>query len=99
MRAIEIISDYEKLCNSVTDVVDASGYKLEYVCNKLGLTRMGFYKKRKAGTFKPNELKQLFKIIDNGSLEDKLLGKIMEQSEKSVVLSEAETKAFFNKRK
>ena len=99
MEVIKIITDYEKLCNSVTDLVDASGYKLDYVCNKLGFTRMGFYQKRKAGTFKPDELKKLFKIIDNGSLEDKLLGKIMEQADKSETLTEQETKDFFNKRK
>ena len=95
MIAQEIITDYEKLCHSVTDLIAASGYKIEYVYTKMGLTRLGFYKKRKTATFKPAELQKLFTIIDNGSLEDKLLGKIMNKARGTGTLSEKETRNLF----
>jgi hypothetical protein len=99
MIATEIISDYERLTHSITDIIKASGYKLEFVYQKMGLTRTGFYKKRKLGTFKPEELRKLFEIIDHGNLEDKMLGKIMQMSENIATLNENETKEFFNKAK
>ncbi|MFO0322819.1 MAG: hypothetical protein ACK504_10370 [Bacteroidota bacterium] len=99
MIATEIISDYEKLCASITNIVDASGYKLDFICKKLELTRMAFYRKRKSGKFKPDELRKLFEIIDHGNLEDKMLGKIMQMSENTAILNESETKEFFNKAK
>lgn len=99
MIATEIITDYERLTHAVTDIINASGYKIDYVCEKMGLTRIGFYKKRKTGTFKPDELKKLFQIIDHGNLEDKLLGKILEQADKTDILNEEDTKKFFKKRK
>lgn len=67
MIATEIISEYINLCNSVTDIITNSGYRIDYVCEKMGLSQIGFYKKRKKGTFKPEELLLLFKIIEHSA--------------------------------
>lgn len=64
MEAKKIVSDYKTLCAEIADIVESSGFKIDFVCDKIGLSRMGFYKKRKTGTFKPDELAKLLQIID-----------------------------------
>lgn len=91
----ELVSDYKKLCMHVTDLIDLSGYKVDYVRQKLGYSKPGFYKKRKAGNFAPEEIMELLKIIRFEEVEDKLYVDMLEESEKSGMLSEKETKALF----
>lgn len=89
----DLVSDYQALCLHVADVIDKSGYKMDFVREKLGYSRVGWYKKRKAGNFSPKELLQLFKIIRVEELEDQVFGELLEKSKLSGRINEKETKA------
>jgi len=88
----EVISEYKMLCLHVADIIDSTGYKVDFVRQKLGYSRPGWWKKRKAGNFSPDELNEIFKIIRVEELEDKVFGEILEKSKLSGRLSEKETK-------
>ena len=89
----EIVNEYRTLCLHVSDLINMTGYKVDYVRQKLGYSRPGWYKKRKAGNFSPDELHVIFKLIRADELEDKVLGDILEKSKLSGRLNEKETKA------
>ena len=90
-----VITEYKFLCMHIKEIIEKSGYKSEYVRERLGYSRPGWYKKRKSGNFSPDELKEIFKIIHIDDLEDRILGKLIKSGKKSGMLTEKETKAFF----
>lgn len=89
----EVISEYKMLCMHVSDIIDQTGYKVDYVRQKLGYSRPGWYKKRKTGNFSPEELGEIFKIIRAEEMEDKVFGEILEKSKLTGHMTEMETKA------
>lgn len=89
----EVISEYKMLCMHVADIINQTGYKVDFVRQKLGYSRPGWYKKRKTGNFSPEELAEIFKIIRAEELEDRVFGEILEKSKLSGRLTENETKA------
>lgn len=88
----EVVSEYKALCMHVAEIIDRTGYKVDYVRQKLGYSRPGWYKKRKSGNFSPDELVEIFKIIRVDELEDKAFGDILEKSKLTGRLTEKETK-------
>mgnify|MGYP003434863484 CR=1 FL=1 len=95
---VDIVKDYQKLCLHVTDLINLSGYRVDYVREKVGLSKPGFYAKRKKGFFTPDEMEKILGVIDSQELEDKALGIIMERDQKSGKLSADETREFFKNR-
>lgn len=89
----EVISEYKMLCMHVADIIDRTGYKVDFVRQKLGYSRPGWYKKRKQGNFSPDELDQIFKIIRVEDMEDQVFGELLEKSKLSGRLTEKETKS------
>lgn len=89
----EVVSEYRALCLHVAELIDMTGYKVDFVRQKLGYSRPGWYKKRKAANFSPDELDEIFKIIRADELEDRIFGELLEKSKLSGRLNEKETKA------
>lgn len=92
----EVINEYKTLTLHVTELIEKTGYRMGYVAEKLCLSRPGFYKKRKAGNFSPDELLKILQIIKVENLEEKLFVDIMEKSKRSGKLTEKETKRLFS---
>ena len=91
----DIVKDYQNLCLHVTDLINLSGYRLDYIREKIGLSKPGFYSKRKKGFFTPDEMQKILNIIDSQELEDKALAMIMGKDKESGKLSAKETEEFF----
>jgi hypothetical protein len=79
----------------IKEIIEKSGIKSDYVRQRLGYSRPGWYKKRKLGNFSPEELEKIFKIIHIEDLEDRVLSDMMKSAKRSRVLTEKETKMFF----
>ncbi len=88
----EVINEYKALTLHVTEIIEKTGFRVDFVCEKLGLSKPGFYKKRKAGNFTPDELLAIIKVIKAEDIEDSLFVEIMEKSKLSGRLTERETK-------
>jgi len=91
----EVINEYKTLTMHVTEIIEKAGYRVDFVCEKLGLSKPGFYKKRKAGNFSPDELLAIIQIIKAEDMEERLFVDIMEKSKLSGLLTEKETKTLF----
>lgn len=79
----------------VTQIIERSGFRVDYVRKKLGLSKPGFWKKRKAGNFTPRELREVLQIVKAEDIEESLFVEILEKSRLSGRLTEKETKALF----
>jgi hypothetical protein len=91
----EVITEYEALSLHVTELIERSGFRVDYVREKLGLSKPGFWKKRKTGNFTPRELREVLQIIKAEDMEEKLFVEVLEKSRLSGRLTEKETKALF----
>ncbi len=88
----ELIQDYKVLCMHVTELIDRSGYKVDFVREKLKMSKPGFYTKRKKGNFAPEELLEIMKIIRADEVEDELFDSVVSKHLNDDVLSAKETR-------
>jgi hypothetical protein len=91
----EVINEYKALTMHVTEIIEKTGYRVDFVCEKLGLSKPGFYKKRKSGNFSPDEMLTILQIIKAEDIEERLFVDVMEKSKLSGRLTEKETKTLF----
>lgn len=87
----ETIVEYRNLLNRVDEFIKLSGYRIDYLQKKLGISRVSFWRKRKHGEFTIKEMEILSDFIFTDELEDKLLLKLMNEAESSGFLSEEES--------
>lgn len=92
---IEIINDYEKLQKNFSILLDKSGYRLDHLAKKIGMTREYFYVKKQRGTFNLEQMKSLLKIIWKPEMEDILFGEILKKADKGNYASKQEIKDAF----
>jgi hypothetical protein len=91
----DVIKEYKTLTMHVTELIEKTGYRVDFVSEKLGLSKPGFYKKRKAGNFSPDELLEILRIVKAEDLEERYFVEIMEKSKLTGHLTEQETKNLF----
>jgi len=54
------VAEYEYRCKHIAEIINKAGCQMDFVREKLGYSRVGWYKKRKAADFNPRELRELF---------------------------------------
>lgn len=60
----QIISNYETLLNSLETLIENSPFKLNFIIEKMEMTRSTFYHKRKHNTFTVHEIKKLLNLFE-----------------------------------
>lgn len=60
----KVLEDYENLLNNIDNLIDESPLKLNYIIEKLGLTRGTFYHKRKKNNFTLNEMQTMLNLFE-----------------------------------
>ncbi len=88
----ELIEDYKKLCMNVTELIGKSGYKVDFVRERLKMSKPGFYHKRKKGNFSPDELAVIVKIIRLDETEEEIFSEIIANHKDGPLLSAKETR-------
>lgn len=88
----ELIQDYKALCMDVTGLIGKTGYKVDYVRERLNMSKAGFYHKRKKGNFTPDELMEIVKLVRLDELEDKVFADLIVKHQSDDLLSEKQTK-------
>ena len=88
----ELIADYKTLCMDVTGLIDRTGYKVDFVRERLKMSKAGFYHKRKKGNFSPDELLTIVKLIRLDEMEDEIFAGLIDKHKDDELLSAKETK-------
>lgn len=77
---LQTIKDYRNIQLGIAKLIDASGMRVSFIIEKLGMDRTSFYHKRKLAKFTVDELEKLLVIIRADDLEDKVLLQLSEES-------------------
>ena len=80
---VEIVQNYRELKSRMAALIDRSGYKNAFIAEKIGMTPSLFSVKKQRGNWTEDEIERIVALIEDEELEDFLLGKIMEEIEKS----------------
>ena len=78
----EVVKEYKLIQNNIDGLIQLSGSRIGYICNKLGMDKTSFYLKRRKASFSPDELENLLMIIRADELEDKALLEMSLEAEK-----------------
>ena len=76
----ETIVEYRNLLNRVDEFIKLSGYRIDFLQGKLGISRVSFWRKRKHGGFTIEEMEILSEFIFTDEMEDRLLLEIMNET-------------------
>ena len=90
----ETIVEYRTLLNRVDEFIKLSGYRIDYLQEKLGISRVSFWRKRKNGEFTIKEMEILSEFIFTDEMEDKLLLKIMNETADPEFMSSEDSEAY-----
>ncbi len=91
-----IVDDYLILQASVSRLLKVSGYRMDFVADKMGMDRTSFYLKRKKNSFAPAEMKLFLEVIGADSFEDKILHEMSIEDAKSETMTEQEVSEWLN---
>jgi hypothetical protein len=90
----ETIVEYRNLLNRVDEFIKLSGYRIDYLQEKLGISRVSFWRKRKNGEFTIKEMEILSEFIFTDEIEDRLLLKIMNETTDPEFMSSEDSEAY-----
>lgn len=90
--ATEIVSNYKAIVNNIGQLIDVSGYRNDYIAQKIGLTPVNFATKKKRGTLSVDEIANILNIIENEDVDNFIMLEIMRsrKNEPSITLEELE---------
>ncbi|GLU53923.1 hypothetical protein [Dyadobacter frigoris] len=85
--ATEIVNSYKNLVNNIGQLIEVSGYRNDYIAQKIGLTPVNFATKKKRGTLSVTEIEQIISIIENEDVEDYIMIEIMKSRKDEPTIS------------
>ena len=89
---LTLFDEYNAITNNISTILNASGYKNDYVAKKIGLTAQNFAVKKQRGTWNVDEIKKIVEVITEPN-EDAMDGLVLEimrsrKDDETVPLSE-----------
>ena len=89
---VTVFQEYNAIKDNIATIINASGYKNDYVAKKIGLTPQNFAVKKKRANWSAEELEKIIDVITkpNEDAEDALMLEIMRsrKDDETVPLSE-----------
>src|SRR5665647_1406751 len=89
---LTLFDEYNAITNNISTILNASGYKNDYVAKKIRLTAQNFAVKKQRGTWNVDEIKKIVEVITEPN-EDAMDGLVLEimrsrKDDETVPLSE-----------
>jgi len=72
---LAVLQEYRKLEDEITNIIDETGYKSQFIAKRLKMPLSTFYFKRKTKSFTPTEVSQIVNMMadDNDNDDTELL--------------------------
>jgi hypothetical protein len=67
-----IVSDYKNLLGRLSEIIEISGYRYDFIAKKLGMKSQNFSLKKQRGNWTVDEVEKLMKVVGNDDVEDYL---------------------------
>ena len=94
---VEIANNYKTLLQLLPELINVSGYRNDYLSKKMGLSPATFSAKKQRGTWSPDDVLQLMKIIGNEDVEDYLMLQLIRAAKDDETISADEFRAEIKK--
>jgi proline dehydrogenase len=91
--AIEIVEQYRRLINIIPEIIEASGFRNDFIAKKLGMKPQNFSVKKQRGNWSVDEVEKLLNVVDNEDVEEFIMMEIMKSRENDETISYDEYKA------
>ena len=88
----EIISNYSFLKVNLAELIKKSGYRNDFIAEKIGMAPAYFSVKKQRANWTEEEAKKILDVIENEEVEDYFMGLFMQSLELDETLSLAEFK-------
>ncbi|MCC6286686.1 MAG: hypothetical protein IT249_02265 [Chitinophagaceae bacterium] len=87
---LQTVLDYKRLLNHISDLIEVSGCRNDYITKKLGIKPQNFSVKKQRVSWNPDEVEKLLTIIDNEDVENYLMLEQMRflKNEETITLDE-----------
>lgn len=86
-----VVKNYQLIVNNMGQLIDISGYRNDYLSQKIGLKPANFSLKKQKGNWSVEEVMKLLEIIENDEIEDYMdVVKIKEAASKGKFVSSEE---------
>jgi predicted transcriptional regulator len=73
----EIISNYKSLAANISQLIEVSGYRNDFIAKKIGIQPQTFSVKKGRKSFTVDEIEKIINVIDNEEVEDYMMLEIM----------------------
>ena len=67
-----IVSDYKNLLGRLSNIIEVSGYRHDFIAKKLGMKPQSFSLKKQRNNWTPDEVEKLIEVVANDDVEDYL---------------------------
>ncbi len=91
-----ILNDFKIFKTQFPKILELSGYRMDYLAERIGLSASVFSNKKRKNSFEIEEMEKLMDIVWNDYLEGKFLEQAMSDGKKEGHLSKEETKRLFS---
>lgn len=92
---LTMVQDYKLIKNNLSDIIKVSGYRNEFVAEKIGMNKSNFSVKKQRASWTEDEVEKILTIIDNEFVEDYILLSILKNRKDESNVSLAEMKKEF----
>lgn len=96
---VQIVSAYKRLLANISQLIDISGYRQDYIANKMDLKPQNFSTKKQHAKWSMNEIEKLLTIIHNEEVENFLMLEEMRNRKDDETISYNEYKKIISVRK
>jgi len=86
----KIALNYQMLINNMRQLIEISGYRNDYLSQKIGLKPANFSLKKQKGNWSVDEVIKLLAVIENKEVEDYIDTLRMKESKKRTFISSDE---------
>lgn len=86
----KIVENYQLLVNNMGQLIEISGYRNDYLAEKIGLKPANFSVKKQKASWSAEEVLKLLSIIENQEIEDYMDGIKMKENKKGKFISSIE---------
>jgi len=86
----KIVLNYQMLVNNMGQLIEISGFRNDYLSQKIGLKPANFSVKKQKGNWTTDEVLKLLSIIENKEVEDYIDALKIKESKKGTFISSNE---------
>ncbi|MGN6493313.1 MAG: hypothetical protein ACTHLE_15035 [Agriterribacter sp.] len=91
---LTVFSEYNAIKNSISELIEVSGYRNDYLARKVGISQANFSAKKQRGSWTDKEVQRLVELLTsvNEEVEDMLMLKVAKAREAETPITYEEYK-------